>query len=51
MHGSWLIFCFIFPATLERENRVENVVEEEVMWGQACSDSFEESSQFCTLYN
>lgn len=28
---------------------MENIVEEEVMWDQACSDSFEESSQFCTL--
>lgn len=50
MPGSWLSFSFLFPATPERENkRVENIVEEEVMWGQAGSDSFEESSQFCTL--
>ena len=28
---------------------MENIVEEEVMWDQVCSDSFEESSRFCTL--
>lgn len=26
-----------------------NIVKEEVMWDLACSNSFEESSQFCTL--